>query len=169
MCSYKKKYIFIFVQYFSSTFFVLYITLFIFRSSIVSSFCLPFLFYVHDFLYLPLSILIIFLNWSIVALHCCVSFCWHIKMDQPYEYTWMKSKVSRSVVSDSLGPYELYPVHGILQARILEWGAIPFSWGSFPPRDQPRFPTLQADSSPFESTGKPMYFPHLKKKKFFPI
>ena len=27
-------------------------------------------------------------------------------------------------------------VHGILQARILEWGAIPFSRGSPPPRDQ---------------------------------
>ena len=26
-------------------------------------------------------------------------------------------------------------VHGILQARILEWVAIPFSWGSFWPRD----------------------------------
>ena len=27
-------------------------------------------------------------------------------------------------------------VHGILQARILEWAAIPFSRGSFRPRDQ---------------------------------
>ena len=27
-------------------------------------------------------------------------------------------------------------VHGILQARILEWVAIPFSKGSTPPRDQ---------------------------------
>ena len=26
-------------------------------------------------------------------------------------------------------------VHGILQARILEWAAIPFSRGSFQPRD----------------------------------
>ena len=29
-------------------------------------------------------------------------------------------------------------VHGILQARILEWVAIPFSWGSSLPRDQTR-------------------------------
>ena len=29
-----------------------------------------------------------------------------------------------------------YTVHGILQARILEWGAIPFSRGSSQPRDQ---------------------------------
>ena len=26
-------------------------------------------------------------------------------------------------------------VHGILQARVLEWVAMPFSWGSSPPRD----------------------------------
>ena len=29
-----------------------------------------------------------------------------------------------------------YTVHGILQARILEWVAIPFSRGSFPPRER---------------------------------
>ena len=28
-----------------------------------------------------------------------------------------------------------YTVHGILQARILEWVAFPFSRGSFQPRD----------------------------------
>ena len=32
--------------------------------------------------------------------------------------------------------YSLYTVHGILQARILEWVAIPFSRGPFQPRDQ---------------------------------
>ena len=29
-----------------------------------------------------------------------------------------------------------YIVHGILQARILEWAAFPFSRGSFQPRDR---------------------------------
>ena len=29
-------------------------------------------------------------------------------------------------------------VHGILQARILEWGAVPFSRGSSQPRDRTR-------------------------------
>ena len=28
-----------------------------------------------------------------------------------------------------------YTVHEILQARILEWVAVPFSWGSSQPRD----------------------------------
>ena len=40
-------------------------------------------------------------------------------------------------------------VHGILQARILVWIAIPFSKGSSPPRDEPASPAspaLQADS-----------------------
>ena len=39
---------------------------------------------------------------------------------------------------------------GILQARILEWVAMPFSRGS----SQPRSPALQADSLPFELLGK---------------
>ena len=42
---------------------------------------------------------------------------------------------SHSVVSNSLQPMD-YTVHGILQARILEWGAYPFSTGSSQPRDQ---------------------------------
>ena len=43
-----------------------------------------------------------------------------------------------------------YTVHGILQARILEWVAFPFSRGS----SEPWSPTLQTDSSPAESQGK---------------
>ena len=42
-------------------------------------------------------------------------------------------------------------VHGILQARILEWVAFPFSRGPF----KPRSPALQADSLPAEPQGKP--------------
>ena len=41
---------------------------------------------------------------------------------------------NRSVVSDSLRPHGI--VHGILQARILEWVAFPSSRGSSQPRDQ---------------------------------
>ena len=37
-------------------------------------------------------------------------------------------------------------VHGILQARILEWVAIPFSRGTSQPGIKLRSPTLQADS-----------------------
>ena len=41
-------------------------------------------------------------------------------------------------------------VHGILQARTLEWVAIPFSRGS----SQSRSPAMQADSLPSEPPGK---------------
>ena len=45
-------------------------------------------------------------------------------------------------------------VHGILQARILDWVALSFSRGSSPPRDQPASPALQANPLPSEPPGK---------------
>ena len=66
-----------------------------------------------------------------------------------------------------------YTVHGILQLRILEWVAFPFSRGSSrlrlyhperarsrpgdlpSPETEPRSPALQADSLPAEPPGKP--------------
>ena len=49
-----------------------------------------------------------------------------------------------------------YMVHGILQARILEWVAFHFSRGSSNPWVEPRSPALQVDSLPVEPHGKPM-------------
>ena len=47
-----------------------------------------------------------------------------------------------------------YTVHGILQARILEWVAFSFS-GDLPnPGIESRCPTLQADSLPTVPQGK---------------
>ena len=46
-------------------------------------------------------------------------------------------------------------VHGILQERILEWVAIPFSRGSSRPGIEPRTPTLQADTLPSKPAGNP--------------
>ena len=46
-----------------------------------------------------------------------------------------------------------YTVHGILQSRILEWVAFPFSRGSSQPGIKPRS-ALQADSLPAEPPGK---------------
>ena len=48
-----------------------------------------------------------------------------------------------------------YTIHGILQARILEWIAFPFFRGSFNPGSKPRSPILQADSLPAVSLRKP--------------
>ena len=52
-------------------------------------------------------------------------------------------------------------VHGILQARILEWVAIPSPGGLSDPGVKPRFPTLQADSLLIEPPGKCMTKKHL--------
>ena len=48
-----------------------------------------------------------------------------------------------------------YTAHGILQARILEWVAFPFSRVSSQTRIKPRSPALQVDSVPAELPGKP--------------
>ena len=44
--------------------------------------------------------------------------------------------------------------HGILQARILEWVAFPFSRGSSQPGIEPKSPALQVASLPAEPQGK---------------
>ena len=46
-------------------------------------------------------------------------------------------------------------VHGILQARILEWVVVPFSRGSSNPGIEPRSSALQVDSLSAELPGKP--------------
>ena len=53
----------------------------------------------------------------------------------------------------------IYTVHGILQARILEWVAFPFSRGSSQLRDQTQVSRIAADSLPAETPGK--------RKRFF--
>ena len=50
-----------------------------------------------------------------------------------------------------------YIVHGILQARILEWIAFPFSGGSSQPSIEPRSPIVQVDSFPAEPQEKPIH------------
>ena len=58
---------------------------------------------------------------------------------------------SRSVVSDSLRP------HGILQARILEWVAFPFSRGIFPTQgSNPRLPHCKQILHCQNHRGSPM-------------
>ena len=49
-----------------------------------------------------------------------------------------------------------YTVHGILQARILEWVAFPYSRGSSNPGIELKSTTLQVDSLPAEPQGKPV-------------
>ena len=64
----------------------------------------------------------------------------------------VKVKVAQSVwLCDPMD----YIVHGILQARILEWVAFPSSRDLPNPEIKPRSPTLQTDSLPAEPQGKP--------------
>ena len=51
-------------------------------------------------------------------------------------------------------------VHGILQGRILEWVAYPFSRESSGSRNQTGSPALGADSLPAEPPGKPQLTMH---------
>ena len=51
-----------------------------------------------------------------------------------------------------------FSVHGILQARILEWVTISFSRGSSRPRDRTRSLALEADTLTSEPPGKPLCF-----------
>ena len=63
----------------------------------------------------------------------------------------MKGKVLVAQLCPTLcDPVDCSPpdssVHGIIQARILEWVAMPSSRGSFRPGNESTPPTLQADS-----------------------
>ena len=65
----------------------------------------------------------------------------------------LKVKVAQScpILCDPID----YTAHGILQPRILDWVAFPFSRGYSQPGTEPRSPALQADSLPAEPQGKP--------------
>ena len=70
----------------------------------------------------------------------------------------MKSgSVGRSVASDSATAWTTLgsAVHGILQARILEWVAISHGRGPFPPRDRTVSPASPALAGGFFTTASP--------------
>ena len=70
---------------------------------------------------------------------------------------------SRSV--DSLRPMD-YTVHGILQARILEWVAFAFSRGSFQPRDRTQVYCIAGRFFTTKLSGKPSHGNRNDNKKF---
>ena len=88
--------------------------------------------FLHGFSWLDSSFLFTTELWSII---------WFLKVTQSYP-----------TLCDPMN----YTVHGIFQARILEWVAFP-SPGDLPnPGVEPRSPALQADSLPAEPQGKPI-------------
>ena len=68
---------------------------------------------------------------------------------------WEKLFASESPSRPTLCNPMDYSIHGILQARILEWVAFPFSRGSSQPRDQTQVSHIAGDSLPAEPQGKP--------------
>ena len=70
-----------------------------------------------------------------------------------------ESEVAQSCLTLS-DPMDCSPpdssIHGIFQARVLEWVAIPFSKGPHP-ETEPCSPAWRADSLPTELPGKPIF------------
>jgi len=81
----------------------------------------------------------------------------HWFLDLSYLFIPLKVKVKVAQSRLTLCDPTDYTAHGILQARILEWVAYPFSRGSSRPRNRTRSPALQVDSLPTELSGKPIY------------
>ena len=79
------------------------------------------------------------------------------KVDQNYYcLTWIiKVKVAQSCPT-LCNPMDC-TVHGILQAKILEWVAVPFSRGSSQPRDRTCVSYIAARFLPSEPPGKPTW------------
>ena len=76
------------------------------------------------------------------------------KRQAPLKYPWSEWVVAKVAhACPSLCDPMDYTVHGILQARILEWVAFSFSGGSSQPRDRTSSPALQVDSLPAEPQG----------------
>ena len=64
------------------------------------------------------------------------------------------ASAAHSAVSDSLRPHGLYS-SWILQARILEWVAVPFSRGTYQPRDRTKVSRIAGEFFIIRATGKP--------------
>ena len=78
------------------------------------------------------------------------------------EFAKANTKMAKNKLKwKSLSPVRLcdpmdYTVHGILQARILEWVAVPFSRGSSQPRDQTQVSQIAGVFFTSRTTGKSM-------------
>ena len=77
-------------------------------------------------------------------------------------YTFSSSEVKSLSHARLCNPMDCSPsgssVHGILQARILEWIAVSFSRGFSQPKDRTQVSALQADALTSEPPRKPVYF-----------
>ena len=72
-----------------------------------------------------------------------------------YIYICESESVSHSVISNYLWSHGQAHLSIILQARIMDWVAMPFSRESSQPRDWTQTPALKADSLQFKPLGTP--------------
>ena len=91
-------------------------------------------------------------------MYTCVCLCVCVCVCARARAMWLQSYPTLCDPVDCSSPS--FSIHGIFQARILEWVAI-LSPGDLPnPGVEPGSPTLQADSLPSEPPGKPGYYAH---------
>ena len=89
------------------------------------------------------------IKWSIFSTHNDMKLEINYNEENWKIHRWkVKVKVAQSCPT-LCNPMD-YTVHGILQARILEWVTYPFSSGLPDPGTKPRSPALQANSLPTE-------------------
>ena len=101
---------------------------------------------------------ILFSNWSVANLQCCVHFwCTENWFSYRYAYMFVQSLQPCLTLCDPMdSSLSGSSVHGILQARILEWVAMPSSRESSQSRIKTTSPALQEDSLPLSPSGKPV-------------
>ena len=80
---------------------------------------------------------------------------YHLKHISFLTQSWYNCEVKVAQSCPTLSNPRDYTVHVILQTRMLEWAAVPFSRGLPNPGIKLRFPTRQADSLSAEPQGKP--------------
>ena len=88
--------------------------------------------------------------------------CMYVYMREGKNYIYIFAQLWSSICDPMDCSPPGYSVHGILQARILEWVAISFSRGLPDPGIEPRSPAWQADSFLSEPLDKTYY------RKMFP-
>ena len=84
----------------------------------------------------------------------CPASCIGLALIIYFTFVDIHESESRSVVSDLCDPMD-YTVHGILQARVLEWVAFPFSRGSSQLRDWTQVSCIAGRFFTAEPQGKP--------------
>ena len=91
-------------------------------------------------------------SWSSkeTILNDCPGRCPSLRVRAP-EVKWSESLQSCSTLCYCM----IYTVHGILQARILEWGAFPLFRASFQPRDRTQVSRIPSGFFTSWATGKP--------------